>query len=220
MNAFGIIKTGLENELDDISIIDEIQKEYPTSKIETNIFLIDETKLLLESPPKPIPIETQLNHFLIKSGKNFVDINDGRKFKSFTKLTYSQCRHGLCKKLNTSVLKNVIKKSRTPSIFVAIENKPKENKPIRIKYKNDNKKEQIWEFTSQEINECEKCIDEGFSDKKIAVRIFCPKECVPKLINHIDINQKLERKRNGNIQNKNKPRMDQRRISRKGSRKN
>ena len=220
MNAYEIIKNGLENELDDVSIIDEIQKEYPTSKIETNIFLIDETKLILESSLKPIPTETKLSHFIIKSGKNFVDINDGRKFKSFTKLTYSQCRHGLCKKLRTLILKNKIKKLNGPSVFIAIEEKPKENKSIKIKYQDDSKKQQIWTFNSQEINECEKCIDEGKNDKQIAVALFCPKICVQKLIKHIDINQKLERKRNGDNQNKIDTRMGTRRAKRKTRREN
>lgn len=223
-NSFDLMREGIQNGLLDSEIIDVLQEQYPTSRIENNIFILEETKLILETPPKPIPIKTKISHFLIKNDKNFVDIRDGRMFKPYNEKTYSQCKEGLCKKLNTLVLKNVIKKSHNPSVFVAIENKPKENKAIRIKYKNDNKKEQVWEFTSQEINECEKCINEGKNDRQIAVALFCPKICVQKLIKHIDINQKLSRSRNGDLhgnnKNKNNKHMGKRQTNRKTRREN
>ena len=218
MNAYEIVKNGLDNELDEPSIIDELQLEFPNSRIENNIFILEETKSLLESPPKHIPNKTKLNYFLVKHGKEYIDIGSGRKFKPFIKLTYSKCNHGLCKKLNTLVLKNVIKKSHNPSVFVALEEKPKENNIIKIKYQNENKKQQIWEFDSQEINRCIECIDEGLSDRQIAVALFCPKECIQKLIKHIDTNQKMSRGRNGQSKNKNRTRMDSRRISRETKR--
>lgn len=157
----------------------------------------------------------QSDYFLIKSDEEYFDLESGRKFKEYKDKNYSQCKHGLCKKLNTLVLKNIVKKSHNPSVFIAIEEKLKENKPIKIKYRDNNKKQRIWEFTSHEIEECKKCIDEGLSDKKIAIALFCPRECVSKLIKYIDINEKVNRNRNGNFKNQNKIRMGRRKISRK-----
>lgn len=221
MNSYEIIINGLKNESSDSQIIDTLQEGFPNSQIENNIFIIEETKMLLEIPKKILPIERESNCFLIKKGKEYIDIDNGRMFKPFTKLNYSKCTHGLCKKLNTLVLKNIIRKSHTPSVFEAITENPKENNIIKIKYQNENKKQQIWEFDSQEINNCMKCIDEGKNNRQISVTLFCPRECVQKLIKHIDINQNLERSRNGrNNKSESQTRMDQRRTGRKTRREN
>lgn len=229
MYAYEIIKDGLNNEDDDSKIIDQLQDEYPTSRIENNIFILEETKSILESPPKPIPTEMKSNHFLIKSGKIFIDIDDGRLFNEYKEKTYANCNHGLCKKLGTLVLKNTVKNKDAyiPNVLIATNEKPKENKPIRIKYQNENKKQQVWEFTSQEINEAILGIDEGLerglSDKQLnkylAIKLFCPRECVSGLIKYIDINRKMERKRNNGIsKSKSKTRMGQRGTTRKARR--
>jgi len=220
MNAYEIIKNGLENKSDESSIIDELQLEYPTSQIENNIFLIEETKTILESPTKSLPAEIKSNRFLVKYGKNFIDIDNGRIFNVYKEKTYSHCIHGLCKKLNTLVLKNIIKKSHTPSVFVAITEEPKENKTIKIKYQNDNKKQQIWEFSSYEIDEAIKGIDEGLKNRQMAIKLCCPRECIQNLIKHIDINQKMERSRNGNNKGKRNSSVGKRETSRKARRKN
>ena len=222
MKSYEIIKNGLENGLDDPSIIDELQLEYPTSRIENNIFIIEETRSILESLPKSIPSEMKLNHFLVKSGKMFIDIDNGRVFKEYKEKTYSNCNHGLCKKLETLVLKNTVKNKDAyiPNVLIATNEKPKENKIIKIKYQNDTKKQQVWEFTSYEINECMNGIDEGLNDRQMAIKLCCPRECIQHLIKHIDNNQKIGRSRNGNNKNKNNKHMGKRQTNRKTRRKN
>lgn len=223
MNAYDIIKNCIEEGNSDSIIIDKLQEEYPDSQIENNIFIIEETKSILENPPKPIPTEMQSSYFLIKSDKEYFDLESGRRFKEYKDKNYSQCRHGLCKKLNTLVLKNVVKKSHSPSVFYSIQEKPQENKPIRIKYQDDNKKQRVWEFTSYEINKCiegiEEGLEKGLNDKQLnkflSIKLFSPREAIPKLIKHIDINQKLNRSRNGSNQSKNNKRLGRRQVSRK-----
>lgn len=220
MNSYEIITDGLKNGLSNSKIIDALQEEYPTSRIENNINLVTETRMIIDPPPKPVPAEIKLNHFLIKSGKTFIDISNGRLFKEYKEKTYSLCTHGLCKKLNTLAIKNIVKKSHNPSVFYAIENKPKENKSVRIKYQNENKKQQVWEFDSQEINECIKGIDEGINNRQMAVRLFAPRETILTLIKHIDINQKIERSRNGNDKSSSNSRVARRKAGRKTRREN
>lgn len=222
MNSYEIVKKSIENGLDDPSIIDELQLEYPTSQIENNIFIIEETKKILESPPKLIPSEIKSNHFLVKSGKTFIDIDNGRIFKEYKEKTYSNCNHGLCKKLGTLVLKNTVKNKDAyiPNVLIATNEKPKENKIIKIEYRNDTKRQQVWEFASYEINECMKGIDEGLNDRQMAIKLCCPRECIQHLIKHIDINQKIGRSRNGNDKDKNNKHMGRRQINRKTRRKN
>ena len=222
MNSYEIIKNGIENELDDVSIIDELQQYYPDSQIESNIFLIDETRSLLESSSKALVSEIKLNHFLIKNGKEFIDLFSGRRFKPFTNKPYSLCHHGLCKKYNTLLLKNITKNRHTPGVFIAIDEKPIEHKSIKIKYHDNNKKQRVWDFDSYEINECMLCIDKGLKDGQIATKLFCPRECVQKLIKQIEINQKMNRSRNvnGNRSNKIKIRMGKRGTKRQARGKN
>lgn len=223
-NSFEIIRDAIGNENDDKEIIDELQKYYPNSYIENNIFLIDETRKILKSTKKISLPEIELNHFLVKNGKEYIDLFSGRRFKPFTNKPYSLCHHGLCKKYKTLVLKNSTKKSRhTPSIFIAIDEKLEENKPIKIKYREDNKKQRVWEFTSYEINVCKECMDAALNERQIAIRICCPRECISKLIKHISINQKVSRSRNennGNNKNKTKIRMGKRSTKREARRKN
>lgn len=220
MNSYEIIKNSLENELDDVSIIDELQQYYPDSKIENAIYIIDETRKILESSEKASLPEMELNHFLVKNGKEHIDLFSGRRFKAFTNKPYSLCHHGLCKKYNTLLLKNITKNHHAPSVFIAIDKKPVERKSIKIKYHDDNKKQRVWDFNSYEINECMQCIDEGLNERQISIRLFCPRECISELIKHIDINQKSNKRQNGNIKNKNKSRVGKRGINRKRTRKN
>ena len=222
-NSFSIIKDGIENEDNDSKIIEKIQENFPTSSIENNIFIIDETRGLLEKTLKISLNKMESDYFLIPKGNRYIDITTGRTFEKFKNIPYSKCVHGLCKKYNTLVLKNIIENESgfVPNVLIAVNKKEKFYKPIRIKYQNENKKQQIWEFDSQEINRCIECIDEGLSDRQIAVALFCPRECVQKLIKHIDINQKMSGGRNGrNNKSKSQTRVGQRRTGRKTRREN
>lgn len=216
-NSFDVIKNGINNENSDKEIIDILQEKYPFSKIENNIFLIEETRHIIENPKKSLSVETKLNHFLVKFNRIFIDIENGRLFTEYKEKTYANCNHGLCQKLGTLILKNTVKNKDAyiPNVLIATNEKSKENKPIRIRYQNENKKQQVWEFGSQEINECMRCIDEGYNDRQIAVALFCPRDCIQKLIKHIDINQKMNGRQNGDIKNKRSSRMDSRRTGRK-----
>ena len=223
MNSYEIIINGLKNESSDSQIIDTLQEGFPNSQIENNIFIIEETKLLLESSTKVLSTEIKSDYFLVKKGKEYIDVNSGRLFNEYKEKTYANCNHGLCKKMGTLVLKNPVKNKDAyiPSVLIATNEKQKENNIIKIKFQNENKKQQIWEFDSQEINECMKCIDEGKNDRQISVALFCPRECVQKLIKHIDINQKMSRSRNGgNNKSSNRASMGRRETDRKTRRKN
>lgn len=217
-NSFEIIRDAISNENDDKEIIDELQKYYPNSYIENNIFLIDETRKILESTKGVLLPKTELNHFLVKNGKEYIDLFSGRKFKPFTNKPYSHCHHGLCKKYNTLVLKNITKNHHAPGVFIAIDEKLIEHKSIRIKYHDDNKKQRVWEFDSYEINEAIKGIDEGLNDRQMAIKVCCPRECIQNLIRYININQKSERKQNGNSKNSGRTSMGKRRTTRKSRR--
>ena len=118
MNSYEIITNGLKDELSDSEIIDELQLEFPTSRIENNIFILEETKLILETPPKPIPTEMKSNHFLVKCGKEYIDISNGRKFKLFTDKPYAKCKEGLCKEYGKLILKKMIDDGFNPLVFI------------------------------------------------------------------------------------------------------
>lgn len=213
MNSYHIIKNGLRNESFGETIIDELQQSYPQSDISNLVSLIDNTKKILEPIEKILPSEMKSNYFLVKSNKEYIDIESGRKFKPFIDLTYSKCHHGLCKKYDTLVLKNIVKNKNAniPNVVIATTDKQKEYDSIKINFEDNNKKPRVWEFNSFEIRELLKGIDEGLDEglnekvlyKRLAIKLSCPRETIPKLIRYIKINESKGRK-NGNNQIKTK----------------
>ena len=135
------------------------------------------------------------NHFLVKENKEFVDLSDGTMYKPFTLVPYEQAKHGLCQEMGKPVLKKVVDDGFNPLLFIAKKNQKDLPKRIRAEYTDNNKRRQQWLFEPYEVAELKKGLDEGLSERQIAIRIFAPQEAVEKATFKL-VNSLKELKRN------------------------
>ena len=135
------------------------------------------------------------SHFLVKENKEFVDLSDGTMYKPFTLVPYEKAGHGLCEQFGKPVLKKIADDGFNPLLFIAKKNPKDIPKQIRAEYTDVNKRRQQWVFEPYEVAELKKGLDEGLSERQLAVRVFAPEEAVEKAKYKL-INTLKELKRN------------------------
>ncbi|MCK4258075.1 MAG: hypothetical protein KAX49_03805 [Halanaerobiales bacterium] len=196
MNSYEIIKQSLNENLEDNEIINKLLYVYPNSDADSLIILIDNTRRIIkkESYNNLSSDNDGKKHFLVKEKNGYIDLLDGITYREFVEKPYSACKHGFCEKYGALVLKNIIKSKNKPNVFIMIDKEYEQHKPIKIKYHDDKKKIKVWEFSSFEINELIIGMEEGLSNKQLAIRVCCPRECVNKLIKILDINDSVNGK--------------------------
>ena len=136
------------------------------------------------------------NHFLVKKDKEYVNLSDGTKYKPFTLVPYEKAKHGLCEEFGKPVLKKIADDGFNPLLFIAKKNPKDLPKRIRAEYTDNNKRRQQWTFEPYEVAELKKGLDEGLTERQIAIRVFAPEEAVTKAsFKLLDSIKKLRRNR-------------------------
>ena len=136
-----------------------------------------------------------INHFLVKKEKEFVDLSDGSAYKPFTLVPYENAGHGLCNEFGKIILKKIADDGFNPLLFIAKKNPKDLPKRIRAEYTDANKCRQHWLFEPYEVAELKKGLDEGLSERQLAIRVFAPEGAVEKASYKL-INTLKELKRN------------------------
>lgn len=136
------------------------------------------------------------SHFLLKENEEYVDLSDGAVYKPFTLVPYEKADHGLCNEFGKIILKKVADDGFNPLLYIAKKNPKDLPKRIRAEYMDNNKRKQQWVFEPYEVAELKRGLDEGLTERQIAVRVCAPEEAVLKAsFKLLDGVRKLKRNR-------------------------
>jgi len=130
-----------------------------------------------------MPDKENIN-FLVKKNKNYINLKDGLEYEELKTIEYSKAKHGLCKRMNRTVLKNL---GEPKKLFIC-KKSPKQfihKKPITVKFKADKKinaKSLSWKFELFDLEEIENGLNEGLDEEQLAIRVGSPEIAVKKLM--------------------------------------
>ena len=152
----------------------------------------------------------KVDEFLVRCIENknnfWIDLNNGQQFEK-CKIPYTMAKHGLCGTLNRKVLKKTTNDGFEPLVFMSVEkiNPKLPKKGISFPYKNDDGARVTWTLISYEIiqaiGEMEEGWDDKTMDKKICIKLFCPREVAKKLRYKLEggLIEKIEKEIGGDI---------------------
>lgn len=138
------------------------------------------TQISLDTIKIPI-IKPTHKPFLIKRGREYVDIITDDPYVEFTDIPYEQCTEGLCNQYGKLILKNI----GYPERVMIGKQRPKDLsniKSITVNFLNSHKKNDKWTFEPLDISEINKCLKQELDIKNIACIVCAPVEACENVI--------------------------------------